>query len=300
MNREIFSSSVQGGKRFHIDHGFWDSPLPCGMVELYQLGELCCEHGFQIEAHEQKVYEIIYVISGSGSSTIAGETVFLKEGSLLVNSVGHVHSMAAGETDLFRYAYLGFLFRSSAEEPELQALQRCYKYQPYYLIPDQNNIIYPFLQSIGELYSSDLLNLQMVKNYCEQLVILTARNLLRQNGETSEKLLGRMSSTHGVYDVIRYVEENVCTLRQVVEVASALGYGYSYLSHFFKERTGISLQKYISYKKAEYAARLLKCSGLSVTEISVRLCYESPQAFSKAFKRVMGISPSLYVGKGSQ
>lgn len=39
------------GKQFHFDNEFWDEPLSCGWIDLYQLGEISCEHGFEIEEH---------------------------------------------------------------------------------------------------------------------------------------------------------------------------------------------------------------------------------------------------------
>ena len=69
------------GKQFHFDNEFWDTPLSCGIVDLYQLGEISCEYGYLIEEHEQYVNEITYVISGSGYSYIDRVQVPLKERS---------------------------------------------------------------------------------------------------------------------------------------------------------------------------------------------------------------------------
>lgn len=90
------------------------------------------------------------------------------------------------------------------------------------------------------------------------------------------------------------MEENVCDITSIRELADKLGYNYTYLSHFFKDKTGITLQRYISYKKIERALHFLRYGDLSMTQISERLGYESPQSFSKAFRRVMGVSPTQY------
>ena len=47
------------------------------------------------------------------------------------------------------------------------------------------------------------------------------------------------------------------TIGGVREIAQAMGYNYTYLSHVFSRVTGVTLQKYISQKKIERARQLL-------------------------------------------
>ena len=95
--------------------------------------------------------------------------------------------------------------------------------------------------------------------------------------------------------MIRYVEQNVCDISSIQDLAKTLGYNYTYLSHFFKAKTGTTLQKYITYKKLEKALQLLKYGELKPTQIAEKLNYESVQSFSKAFRRVMGFTPTKYM-----
>ena len=85
------------GKQFHFDNEFWDEPLSCGWIDLYQLGEISCEHGFEIEEHEQFVHEVTYIISGSGEACVDGKKIPLREGDVLMCSMGHQHAIEAAE-----------------------------------------------------------------------------------------------------------------------------------------------------------------------------------------------------------
>ena len=49
------------GKRYEYNNDFFDQPLDLGFVKLCQVGELFCESGFQVDEHNQTVYEISYV-----------------------------------------------------------------------------------------------------------------------------------------------------------------------------------------------------------------------------------------------
>jgi len=73
------------------------------------------------------------------------------------------------------------------------------------------------------------------------------------------------------------------------------GHSYSYLSTFFSELEGITIEKYLILQKIEKAKELLTYSELNVNEISYRLNYSSSQHFSRQFKTITGLSPSDFL-----
>jgi AraC-like DNA-binding protein len=96
------------------------------------------------------------------------------------------------------------------------------------------------------------------------------------------------------YAVIRYVDTNLFEFPEVSDIAKALGYSQSYISHMFKEAMGISLQEYICNKKIEASLDFLKDQKYTVTQIAMMLNYASVQSFCKAFRKVKGCSPTEY------
>lgn len=67
-----------------------------------------------------------------------------------------------------------------------------------------------------------------------------------------------------------------------------------YISHLFKEVTGVNLSDYLEQVRMDHAAELLKQKEYTVDEIAGRVGYNSSHSFRRAFKRVMGIPPSSY------
>lgn len=282
------------GKQFHFDNEFWDAPRPCGIIDLYQLGEISCEYGYQIEEHEQYVNEITYVISGSGYSYVDGEQILLKEGDVLICSMGHRHSVQASEQDILRFAYIGFRFHSAPDSPDMENLQNCYR-QPYMVVRDQNDIMYPLIHAINELYEKPDFWPVMLRGYCEQIIIQAARDFVTVYNFPMTAKRDNRSASAEVYKIIQYVDKNIETIGSLREIAQALGYNYTYLSHVFSQVTGITLQKYISQKKIERARQLLRYGDFTATKVAEMLNYESLQSFSKAFRRVMGVPPTVYL-----
>ncbi|TFE31544.1 response regulator [Cohnella luojiensis] len=76
------------------------------------------------------------------------------------------------------------------------------------------------------------------------------------------------------------------------EVAQKNHVSPNYLSYLFKKNTGTNLWEYVIKLRMEESKRLIHNTDLRRYEISERVGYESPEHFSKIFKKYFGISPS--------
>lgn len=77
-------------------------------------------------------------------------------------------------------------------------------------------------------------------------------------------------------------------------LSEKLNYDYTYLSNIFSEEKGMTIQQFIIHHKIEKVKELLLYGELNLTEISYRLHYSSISHLSNQFKKVTGMSPSLY------
>ena len=67
-----------------------------------------------------------------------------------------------------------------------------------------------------------------------------------------------------------------------------------YISQLFKEVTGTNLSDHLEKVRMDHAATLLKRNQYNVDEIASHVGYNSSHSFRRAFKRVMGVSPSSF------
>ncbi|WP_256758620.1 helix-turn-helix domain-containing protein [Cohnella sp. WQ 127256] len=67
-----------------------------------------------------------------------------------------------------------------------------------------------------------------------------------------------------------------------------------YISQLFKEVTGMNLSDHLEKVRMDHAASMLRDNEYTVDEIASRVGYNSSHSFRRAFKRVMGISPSAF------
>lgn len=96
-------------------------------------------------------------------------------------------------------------------------------------------------------------------------------------------------------EVTDYVDANLCSVDLTVEnIASHIHLSTNYLRNIFKEHMGISLSKYITDRKVQYACKILVETDDSIQSLCERLDFTSVNYFYTYFKKNTGMTPSQY------
>ncbi|WP_040949919.1 response regulator transcription factor [Gorillibacterium massiliense] len=108
---------------------------------------------------------------------------------------------------------------------------------------------------------------------------------------TEEEMLARNNLI--VEKAMDYINENYAQKGLTLhEVAQKTHVSPNYLSYLFKKNTGYNLWEYVIKLRMEESKRLILQTDMRRYEISDQVGYESPEHFSKIFKKYFGISPS--------
>jgi AraC family transcriptional regulator len=91
---------------------------------------------------------------------------------------------------------------------------------------------------------------------------------------------------------IKYIEENICDTINLEEVAKIACCSTYHFQRMFAYMANIPLSEYIRRRRMSLAAVDLQNGDSKVIDISVKYGYDSPTAFNRAFKSVLGLSPS--------
>ncbi len=73
-----------------------------------------------------------------------------------------------------------------------------------------------------------------------------------------------------------------------------LGYSEFYTTRKFKEISNMQFRNYLRYRKLAFALKEVRDSEKSLLEIAVDYGFSSHEAFTRAFKKAYGITPSKY------
>lgn len=139
---------------------------------------------------------------------------------------------------------------------------------------------------------------QMILCYLEQLLIgflrsITMRKGVVITGTHFEKSIGN----YQIDTVRRYIREHLHEDLSVESLSGEFHYSRTRLSVLFKEATGQTINEYITKERIDKAKHLLVEGKLSMTQISRRVGYSSPQYFSRRFSQLVGCAPSEYLRK---
>lgn len=280
------------GKRFHCDHTFLTDPIKLKNWKLIQIGELFLEPLSEVCTHDQICHELSYVISGEGFFEHNGKKNAVKQGDIIVSPNCGNHNIIASERSGLFFAYIGFDFVS--EDTSFEKLVNFYSNKEPLLKSGVNNIYSSFRHCLNEFNRENERNSLMIEARLTELII-TCKRIFTDDTNHSDFWLDAKKSGKSLYKIIKYIERNVHKPITVSEIAKEVGYSPYYLSHFFKENMGITLQNYILDKRIEFAKEQMALGRFTVTEISNRLGYLNLQSFSRSFKQKTGQTPTEFM-----
>lgn len=134
-------------------------------------------------------------------------------------------------------------------------------------------------------------------NYIEKPFDLTTmreaieKELSRLRGEASP---GEMDLDGKVEHVRWFLEGNCFKKITLQDAARTVYLAPKYLSRVFREHTGMGFNEYRLKVKMAQAKKLLKTTGGSVKQISVKLGYANAESFIRQFEKIAGATPSAY------
>lgn len=112
---------------------------------------------------------------------------------------------------------------------------------------------------------------------------------------------GPLPRAHATYERIRlHIDEHYLDLATAREIAAACHISPVYLARLFKRFADCGAYDYLLRRKMNHAAGLLMESNLLVKEVAWQMDFSDAFQFSRAFKRVHGISPSELSRVGGQ
>lgn len=98
-----------------------------------------------------------------------------------------------------------------------------------------------------------------------------------------------------IYNDIRdYVKLTLNRNIKISDIAKHFGYNEKYLSHLFSYIEGLPLKQYILQEKMGLAKYMLSDTNDSIYQIATNLNFSDSHNFMKAFKKIVGLTPTEY------
>ena len=235
--------------------------------------------------HSHDFCEILYVAGGAGEAILEGKKFRLAPGDLVVVNPGTLHEERSDAKAPLRLIFLAI--RDFAV-PGLPA--GCLSQEKYRVLScgEYRYKMDIYLRELLQETSSQIEFYQEISQGLVSALLVLVMRLIRINPEDEAAL------SQECQKIKEYLDQNFTSLITLDSLSETVYISKHYLSHLFKEQTGVSPIKYLTSKRMEKACELLSETELPVSEVSKAVGYENPLYFSQVFKRIYGISPVKY------
>lgn len=235
--------------------------------------------------HSHDFCEILYVAGGAGEASLEGKKFRLAPGDLVVVNPGTLHEERSDAKAPLRLIFLAI--RDFAV-PGLPA--GCLSQEKYRVLScgEYRYKMDIYLRELLQETSSQIEFYQEISQGLVSALLVLVMRLIRINPEDEAAL------SQECQKIKEYLDQNFTSPITLDSLSETVYISKHYLSHLFKEQTGVSPIKYLTSKRMEKACELLSETELPVSEVSKAVGYENPLYFSQVFKRIYGISPVKY------
>ncbi len=269
------------------------------IVTIHYL-ELKRDFSFPSETHD--FWELVYADKHAVIAQNGRENVFVEEGEVLFHKPNEMHSLAADGKTFPNVFILSFVCKSRAmnffEGRKCKVPKNFVRF--IYMIAEEGKRTFnlphfdPNLTKMEFLPDPALGGQQLIKNYLEILLIGMMRTET-EKADTGVIFLREEEEDASITSrAISYMKENVTKKLSVGEICEEVHYNKSYLFRIFKKDTGSTVMEYFTRLKIERAKEYLREGKLNVTQISELLAFDTPNYFTKTFRKVTGYSPLQY------
>lgn len=103
-----------------------------------------------------------------------------------------------------------------------------------------------------------------------------------------------MYSNELVCKVLKYIDENINQKITIDELSKKFYYNRYYMMKLFKKELGLTIFDYINDLRIYNSILAINSSYKSLLKIAIENGFYSIEYFSEMFKKIIGVSPSVY------
>ena len=247
------------------------------------------------ESHD--FWEMLYIDRGRIKSQSGERNFVLSPGELIFHKPNDFHVVkcdGGGSASVF---IISFVCKSPAMNFLGSKVMKAGKYHTEVirkLIDEANLGFQKSTYPLEPLSTAPAGVCQMIKNKLEELLILFVREA-QPNLEQKRTNSGRFTSESALAGAIAdCLKENLTGKVKLEDLSGRLHYGKSTLCDVFKRAYGKTIIEYHTELKIEEAKRMIFELKIPVGEIAERLGFESPEYFSRTFRKYVGMSPRAF------
>ena len=278
------------------------------LQNLIVVNKVVTIHYFEFDKHfksrgeKHDFWELVYTDKGSIVCSADGKEILLNEGEMLFHKPNEFHTLSADTVSAPNVFIISFECKNEAIrffENKRLVLNKKYLKFIYMLVEESKKTFHlpysdPELKKMQLLKRPTLGGEQLIKNLLEILLINIMRDETESEHTNTQFLFKEELDGYVAKRILEFLNERLYQRIKIDDLCETLNYNKSYLFRQFKTATGRTIMQYFIYLKIEESKKLLRSTDLSVSEIAYKLSFDSPNYFSKTFKKKTQYTPLQY------
>lgn len=229
-------------------------------------------------------YLIHYILNGKGKFMIGGKTYPLEAGYGFLIMPEELAFYQSDEGDPWTYVWVGFSGTKAQEY--IKAIGLSVEYPVF--VSERSRELY---QAVKDMMEHNTYGISNELRRTGQLSIFLS--VIAEGGAVRERNQGDWADTY-VSKAVEFIQGNYCNPIKVTDVADYVCINRSYLYTLFQNALGMSPQQFLMTFRITKAAELLQHTSLSIESIAISCGYQDPLVFTKAFRQMKKMPPSVY------
>ena len=261
-----------------------------GIYESVKTGD----RGFQVKVllnhqsgaplHWHEYFELLYFLEGNINVLFGNEIYHTKPGDFLIVNTNELHDIE--HTSATHHICLQISPQFFADVEFDNYIFKTYIHGDEY--------IKEYIEKIADVWQRHEAAYDMeIKSLTYSLMAYLVKN------HTVDYLTGnaiqmRKNKLNIINEIVVYITNNYNQHMTTSTLAKEFHMTEQYFCHIFKQATDNTPIEFINKKRIEKAGVYLKTTDLSITDISLRVGFDSSHYFTRVFKKYMGVSPREY------
>ncbi len=249
-----------------------------------------------------KAYTLRWLVKGKVDFEINSKKIQLCSGQVIICPLDSNVTMSFDKDIEVIYSVATF-------EGDLSFLKAIPFGKPIILSTIESELLLQFFYTATQYYNEGRVwsDSQSIRRYTVSLLETFLLRLDLKNGKFKKMLFQRTSKTATqandqkiTFEIKQYLMEHLLESVSLTALSESLGVSINTAMHIFRNNVGMGIIAYFNKLKIEKAMQLIDEGELSFRAISERLGFESPEYFSRVFKKQTGMTPTDYAKQQSK
>lgn len=241
-------------------------------------------------SHWHDCHQLIYIVKGEARITIGDKEYTVKEGTVAVFNRFEEHSMFSEkgccERYIIRISPESLYSLSKNDEIFSVITNRSEGFENCISVGNESkDFEYIFKKIMTEYKNPRFMSEEIIDLYVKELLIMLSRFLPESFFEDTSHI-SRMVNKIG-----HLLETEYASVHTLESIAERFSVSPSYMSHRFKEYTGVSVIRYLNNCRMNAAKKLLITTSKSIRDIVFECGFSDETNFCRNFKKLNEVTP---------